>query len=329
MSVRGEGDRFSGVVAIANLVCQVAVRISRVRHISASSRPKQPAVAAHTAGAMPRWRTQLHTVENRFQLPPDEDRGAPISICTGNSSHEARMRMCETGRSLCASICAPLTNFRAGKSTSTPWKGDLCGRGKGPWTEWTQVAPAQVLQRDSMSARPASSTGDLNNNCDKLKSELLRSKYAGPIDVRQLKRGNPTDLLPLIHFALLGLSKFVQDDLKSKGYELFAKTDLRFLEATYKLLRSEFEYQPQVCQIPQHRAEPALQKAPSHTQPRVRLGLKIWKGIPGTICAHVVRVPVCTCMHEHVNVFDGERERERMRKVKKKIEERQTKRAFV
>jgi len=184
-----------------------------------------------------------------------------------------------------------------------------------------------------MSARPASSTGDLNNNCDKLKSELLRSKYAGPIDVRQLKRGNPTDLLPLIHFALLGLSKFVQDDLKSKGYELFAKTDLRFLEATYKLLRSEFEYQPQVSQIPHdtdlnppfHKGLLALVTKTSPWR------LKVGQGILGIFCACVVCVSVCVYMHAYVNVFNGGREGETRSREKEKVQvkERQTKRIFV
>jgi len=44
----------------------------------------------------------------------------------------------------------------------------------------------------------------------------------------------------------------VHDSLVSKGYDLFAKTDVRFLEAAYKLLRQEFAYQPQVgsCALP-------------------------------------------------------------------------------
>jgi len=57
-----------------------------------------------------------------------------------------------------------------------------------------------------------------------------------------------SDLLPLIHFCLLGYSKRVHDSLAAKGYDLFAKTDMRFLEVVYKLLREEFGYQPQVCQ---------------------------------------------------------------------------------
>jgi centrosomal protein CEP44 len=99
-----------------------------------------------------------------------------------------------------------------------------------------------------MSKRPNSShgTGDLQNNVEKLRQELLHCKYSGPIDLRTLKKGSPGDLLPLVHFALLGYSKWVHDALIAAGYELFAKTDIRFLETVYKLLRSEFDYQPQV-----------------------------------------------------------------------------------
>jgi len=38
----------------------------------------------------------------------------------------------------------------------------------------------------------------------------------------------------------------VHDLLLEQGYDLFAKTDQRFVEAVYKLLRQEFGYQPQV-----------------------------------------------------------------------------------
>ena len=59
-------------------------------------------------------------------------------------------------------------------------------------------------------------------------------------------KGNPLDLLPLIHFALLGYSKTVHDSLVSKDYNLFAKTDVPFLVPAYKLLGQEFAYQPQL-----------------------------------------------------------------------------------
>jgi hypothetical protein len=38
---------------------------------------------------------------------------------------------------------------------------------------------------------PPCSTGDLANNIDKLRFELQQSKYAGPIDARAWRKGNP------------------------------------------------------------------------------------------------------------------------------------------
>ena len=83
----------------------------------------------------------------------------------------------------------------------------------------------------------------------------MRSPPAGPLPLRRPWRHRApawlracrSDLLPLIHFSLLGFSKHVHDSLAAKGYDLFAKTDMRFLEVVYKLLREEFGYQPQVC----------------------------------------------------------------------------------
>ena len=107
---------------------------------------------------------------------------------------------------------------------------------------------AHALDRQrGMAVRLASSaTGDLANNVDRLRHELQQSKYAGNINARAWRQGDPADLLPLIHFALLGYSKHVHDALAAKGYDLFAKTDVRFLEVVYKLLRQEFGYQPQL-----------------------------------------------------------------------------------
>ncbi|EKX53084.1 hypothetical protein GUITHDRAFT_133460 [Guillardia theta CCMP2712] len=89
-------------------------------------------------------------------------------------------------------------------------------------------------------------TGDLANNIDKLRRELLQCKYPGPLDTRAWKKGNPADLLPLMHYALLGYSKWVHDYLVEKGYDLFSKTDIRFVETIQKIMREEFDYQPQL-----------------------------------------------------------------------------------
>ena len=78
---------------------------------------------------------------------------------------------------------------------------------------------AHALDRQrGMAVRLASSaTGDLANNVDRLRHELQQSKYAGNINARAWRQGDPADLLPLIHFALLGYSKHVHDALAATG----------------------------------------------------------------------------------------------------------------
>jgi hypothetical protein len=92
-------------------------------------------------------------------------------------------------------------------------------------------------------------TGDIANNLAKLRKELKRMAYSAPIDFQAVQMGNPSELLPILHFCLLSYSKLLYGHLSTKGYDLFSKTDLRFLEATWKLARQEFDYQPQVASI--------------------------------------------------------------------------------
>ena len=70
--------------------------------------------------------------------------------------------------------------------------------------------------------------------------------YPATIDFQAVQFGSPSELLPILHFCLLSYSKQLYGHLNTKGYDLFSKTDLRFLEATWKLVRQEFDYQPQV-----------------------------------------------------------------------------------
>ena len=91
--------------------------------------------------------------------------------------------------------------------------------------------------------------GDIANNLAKLRKELQRMSYSLPIDFQAVQLGSASELLPVIHFTLLTYSKQLSGYLNTKGYDLFSKTDLRFLEATWKLARQEFDYQPQVFTI--------------------------------------------------------------------------------
>ena len=85
-------------------------------------------------------------------------------------------------------------------------------------------------------------TGDLSANIVKLRDALRRAKYDGPVDVPALGLGEPAGYLPLLHYALLHSSRPVAAWLATSGYELSAKTDMRFVEVVYRLVREEFGY---------------------------------------------------------------------------------------
>ena len=61
-----------------------------------------------------------------------------------------------------------------------------------------------------------------------------------------MSRGDPSALLPLLHHILLDFSSVLATHFASKGYELYGKKDVRFLEAVYQLLLREFTYKPQL-----------------------------------------------------------------------------------
>eukprot|EP00698_Gefionella_okellyi_P024558 TRINITY_DN8701_c0_g1_i1.p1 TRINITY_DN8701_c0_g1~~TRINITY_DN8701_c0_g1_i1.p1 ORF type:complete len:234 (-),score=35.11 TRINITY_DN8701_c0_g1_i1:110-811(-) len=88
------------------------------------------------------------------------------------------------------------------------------------------------------------STGDINNNIEKLRSELASLKYASPLDISSLKAGDPAALLPVLHFALYGFSRLLAKFLNENNFDLYAKSDARFLDGVYKLLITEFNYRP-------------------------------------------------------------------------------------
>ena len=56
----------------------------------------------------------------------------------------------------------------------------------------------------------------------------------------------PSSFLPVLHSALMHYSLPLADWLMSQGYNLYAKSDLRFVENMYKVLRNVFNYQPKL-----------------------------------------------------------------------------------
>ena len=90
-------------------------------------------------------------------------------------------------------------------------------------------------------------TGDLKNNLRKLVSELKQVHFPqSELDLKGIAQGVPQAFLPALHHAFLDYSISLAEYFAAKEYDLYGKTDLRFLEAVYKVLRDEFRYKPQV-----------------------------------------------------------------------------------
>ena len=90
-------------------------------------------------------------------------------------------------------------------------------------------------------------TGDLKNNLRKLVSELKQIHYSqSELDIKGVAQGIPKAVLPIVHHVFLDYSISLAQYFASKEYELYGKTDLRFMETVYKVLRDEFGYKPQL-----------------------------------------------------------------------------------
>eukprot|EP00761_Pharyngomonas_kirbyi_P000144 gb/GECH01000144.1/.p1 GENE.gb/GECH01000144.1/~~gb/GECH01000144.1/.p1 ORF type:complete len:452 (+),score=100.42 gb/GECH01000144.1/:1-1356(+) len=91
---------------------------------------------------------------------------------------------------------------------------------------------------------PLTSTGDINNNVYKLRTELKSIKYMGKFDLEGVLSGNISAFLPFIHHTFLEFSRLVAKHLASQNIELYGKSEHRFLENIYKALRAVFNYTP-------------------------------------------------------------------------------------
>jgi hypothetical protein len=92
----------------------------------------------------------------------------------------------------------------------------------------------------------AAQVGDLKNNIEKLKTELRSIKYTHLVDQEQAFEGIPIVFLPIMHYVLLVYSLPVSNFITEKGFELYAKSDYRFMESVYKLLVNSFNYKPSI-----------------------------------------------------------------------------------
>ncbi|KAK7929746.1 hypothetical protein WMY93_006141 [Mugilogobius chulae] len=87
-------------------------------------------------------------------------------------------------------------------------------------------------------------TGDVQGGLRKLESLIRSIKYTGPVNYNSLTSGDPAGFLPIVSYTLTSFSPVVTEQLVTSGFELSGKTDLRFIETVYKVLRDIFQYKP-------------------------------------------------------------------------------------
>eukprot|EP00048_Salpingoeca_helianthica_P014081 m.215102 g.215102 ORF g.215102 m.215102 type:complete len:479 (-) comp15588_c2_seq2:385-1821(-) len=107
----------------------------------------------------------------------------------------------------------------------------------------------------------AARTGDLANNLRRMQVALRMLQYPGDVSTKDAREGLPEVFLPLIHHALLSYSRHVAGWLAAQGHDLFGKSDLRFIEGAFKVLRDDFKYVPKLTRDQFFAAGFAEQKA--------------------------------------------------------------------
>ncbi|XP_035755628.1 centrosomal protein of 44 kDa isoform X5 [Egretta garzetta] len=87
-------------------------------------------------------------------------------------------------------------------------------------------------------------TGDLKGSLRKIEQGLRLLNYPRDVDYTLLVKGDPAAFLPIISYSFTSFSTYIAELLVKCDVELTAKSDLRFIEAIYKLLRDQFQYKP-------------------------------------------------------------------------------------
>ncbi|XP_032811348.2 centrosomal protein of 44 kDa isoform X2 [Petromyzon marinus] len=87
-------------------------------------------------------------------------------------------------------------------------------------------------------------TGDIKGSLRRVQMEVRLLRYPHEVDYEGLLTGDAKALLPLLHHAFTEYSLPVAECLAEWGVELAAKSDLRFVEAVYRVLRDRFEVRP-------------------------------------------------------------------------------------
>ncbi|XP_032417945.1 centrosomal protein of 44 kDa isoform X1 [Xiphophorus hellerii] len=88
------------------------------------------------------------------------------------------------------------------------------------------------------------SAGNVQSCIRKLEGLLRVIKYPSDVNYSGLSKGDPSSFLPIVSFTLTTFSPPFAEQLVAAGLELFGKTDLRFTDTLYKVLRDIFHYKP-------------------------------------------------------------------------------------
>ncbi|XP_041335904.1 centrosomal protein of 44 kDa isoform X3 [Pyrgilauda ruficollis] len=78
-------------------------------------------------------------------------------------------------------------------------------------------------------------TGDLNGSLRKIEQGLRLLNYPRDVDYTVLVKGDPAAFLPIISYCFTSFSTCIAELLVKCDVELTAKSDLRFIEAVYKV----------------------------------------------------------------------------------------------
>ncbi|XP_048703727.1 centrosomal protein of 44 kDa isoform X3 [Caretta caretta] len=155
-------------------------------------------------------------------------------------------------------------------------------------------------------------TGDLKGSLRKLEQGLRLLNYPREVDYTGFVKGDAAAFLPIISYSFTSFSTYIAELLVESDVELTAKSDLRFIEAIYKLLRDQFQYKPVltkqqflqcgfaerkiqiVCDIisavmKKHKELSNMNKAKSQTRKKTRS----LKSESQANCEKLLAVPVC------------------------------------
>ena len=78
------------------------------------------------------------------------------------------------------------------------------------------------------------SLGDIQGNVQRVVDHLGQISYHREVSARLLRSGDPTALLPILHFALLDYSPHVAAFVSSHGFDLYGRDDASFTTAVFR-----------------------------------------------------------------------------------------------